>query len=95
MVNKARSQQVWLEFQQELSLPQGRKDVPQVSLKCRDNWSTWLSKHEKSAGAARISAGAFLAPGMKICPSSVPRVPQVSLKQYIYIRLNKFTLAEA
>ena len=59
--------------------------VPQMSLKhslpweC-DNWSTWLSKYEKLAGVVRISAGAFLAPGQEICPSSVPRVPEMSLK---------------
>ena len=41
--------------------------------------STWLIKYEKLAGAVRISAGDFLAPGQKICPSSVPRVPQMSL----------------
>ena len=45
-----------------------------------DNWSTWLSKYEKLVGVVRISAGAFLAPGQEICPSSVPRVPEMSLK---------------
>ena len=59
--------------------------VPEMSLnhslpwEC-DNWSTWLSKYEKLAGVVRISAGAFLAPGQEICPSSVPRVPEMSLK---------------
>ena len=60
--------------------------VPQMSLnhslpwesEC-DNWSTWLSKYEKLVGMVRISAGAFLAPGQEICPSSVPRVPEMSL----------------
>ena len=58
--------------------------VPQMSLnhcvawEC-DNWSIWLTKHEKLAGTVRISAGAFLAPGQEICPSSVPRVPEMSL----------------
>ena len=59
--------------------------VPEMSLnhslpwEC-DNWSTCLTKHEKLAGVVRISAGAFLAPGQEICPSSVPRVPEMSLK---------------
>ena len=41
-------------------------------------WSTWLTKYEKLTGAVRISAGAFLVPGQKICPSNVPRVLQMS-----------------
>ena len=78
--------------------PSGVPRVPHmslVSLKCPsnvtlshclpwkcDNWTTLLTKHERSAGVVRISAGALLAPGQNICPSSVPCVPQVSLKQY-------------
>ena len=44
-----------------------------------NNCTTWLTKHEKSADVVGISAGAFLDPGQEICPSSVPRVPEMSL----------------
>ena len=40
-------------------------------------------KYEKLAGLVRIS-GAFLAPGQKICPLSVPRVPQMPLSGNVF-----------
>ena len=45
------------------------------------NWFKLLAKHEKLAGVVRISAGTFLAPGQKICPSIVP---QMSLSATVF-----------
>ena len=48
-----------------------------------DNWCILLAEHGKLAGGVRILAGAFLAPGLKMCPSGVPRVPQMSLSAMV------------
>ena len=50
-----------------------------ASLPCSLGGLGLRNAHEKSADVVGISAGAFLDPGQEICPSSVPRVPEMSL----------------